>query len=71
MQYFSSAQNLPLITIWDKVDAGYRHKLSASVAKIEQDAEGNFVIKLGSINRSDNHNITEGATQWVTISGFF
>ena len=71
MQYFSSPQNLPLITIWDKVDAGYRHKLSASVSKIEQDAEGNFVIKLGSINSADNHNITAGATQWVTVGGFF
>ena len=71
MQYFSSPQNLPLITIWDKVDAGYRHKLSASVSKIEQDAEGNFVIKLGSINSADNHNITAGGTQWVTVGGFF
>ena len=71
MLYFSSAQNLPLITIWDKVDAGYRHKLSASVSKIEQDAEGNFVIKLGSINSADNHNITVGAAQWVTVGGFF
>ena len=71
MRYFSSSENLPLITIWDKVSAGYRHKLSASVSKIEQDAEGNFVIKLGSINSSDNHNITEGATQWVTVGGFF
>ena len=71
MQYFSSAQNLPLITIWDKVDAGYRHKLSASVSKIEQDAEGNFVIKLGSINSADNHNITADGTQWVTVGGFF
>ena len=71
MRYFSSSENLPLITIWDKVDAGYRHKLSASVSKIEQDAEGNFVIKLGSINSADNHNITEGATQWVTVGGFF
>ena len=71
MKYFSSPQNLPLITIWDKVDSGYRHKLSASVSKIEQDAEGNFVIKLGSINSADNHNITEGGTQWVTIGGFF
>ena len=71
MLYFSSPQNLPLITIWDKVDAGYRHKLSASVSKIEQDAEGNFVIKLGSINSADNHNITAGGTQWVTVGGFF
>ena len=71
MWYFSSPQNLPFLTIWDKTSSGYRHKLSASVSKIEQDAEGNFVIKLGSTNSSENHNITEGGTQWVTIAGFF
>ena len=69
--YFGSASNKPLMTIWDLVESGYRHKMSASVSQIEQDGEGNFLIKVGSSNMSINHALTEGQQQWITIGGFF
>ena len=69
--FHDSALITPMITIWDKTEAGYRHKHTSSVRSIRADANGNFLVEIGESVGAKNHNLGNGAQHWVTISGFF
>ena len=70
--YFESGGSVGqlMMTVWDKIDSGFRTKWTASIQKIEQDERGDFKITIGDYIAAAN-NITEFAEVWVSIAGFF
>ena len=71
-EYFNTSGNTgePLMTIWDYVESGYRHKFTSSISRLRQDGSGNFEITVGDWVGT-NSNISEGVEVWITIAGFF
>jgi len=72
VEYFNASSNIgqPLITIWDLVESGYRHKYTASISRIKQNGSGHFEITVGDFI-GENANLKDDTECWVAIGGFF